>query len=264
MDRQCWTRRGVGDVRAGSGLHRARELPGGSRRRVSPVAGRDDQRDRQPAPLVRLQVEDGPLHLARGDRRSLSVWGDYADEVNVLLPASYVTFFSTDPSVAAVSAAGQLVARAAGTSTLVVSSHGIQTANAVAVGFPTLALDRFLHVLGMEVDPNAVTLPTGGTRQLLVTAAGRDELDCDGRGDGVLRRQSRDCLGGCQWTRPCRGDGSDGGHHRSRSGAGGLSGACRGACRWPARAGHGRWCRARRGRFDGGTSARVRCRRRRK
>jgi hypothetical protein len=48
--------------------------------------------------------------------------GDFADQKDVVLPSSYVSFQITDPSVALISATGQLVGLAQGTTVLLASS----------------------------------------------------------------------------------------------------------------------------------------------
>lgn len=128
------------------------------------------------APLVHLDFQVRNPRLVPGQTQRLVVLGDFADQEDVLLPASYLTFVSTVPSVAPVASNGQVTAVTNGSS-VVVASHGtIQAATAVSVGIPTEVNQQLLMVLGLNVYPEAPSLPSSrGTRQL--SASLRGEID---------------------------------------------------------------------------------------
>src|SRR5262249_39694856 len=88
------------------------------------------------AALINLDFRDRTPSLNPGDRNTVTVLGDFGDQTGVVLPASYLTYQVVDPAVAGI-VSGQLQALANGTTVLLVSSHGIQAATAVRVGFPT-------------------------------------------------------------------------------------------------------------------------------
>ncbi len=97
----------------------------------------------------------------------MSVTGDFADQQDVPLPASYVTFQTVDPTIAAVAATGQLTGIAEGYTALVVSSHGIFAATVVEVDDPNDPSPP--EYSGLTVSPQAMTLADNG---------GMQQLDC--------------------------------------------------------------------------------------
>ena len=88
------------------------------------------------SPLVQFHLTPRSALLYPGESMHLSVVADFMDQEDVVLPASYLTFQSTDPSVATVDDNGQVVGVGIGNSVLVVSSHGIQTVTVVNVADP--------------------------------------------------------------------------------------------------------------------------------
>src|SRR5262249_32484058 len=122
------------------------------------------------APLVKLDFAQRNPRLNPGEPGTAPLVGDFPDQQEVALPSSYVTFETTDPTVATVSASGLLNAVANGTAVLLASSHGIQAATAVLVGTPTDLTQQLLAGLGLTVYPQAVSLAApGGTRQLQIS-----------------------------------------------------------------------------------------------
>ncbi len=123
------------------------------------------------APLVNIDFVNRAPRLDPGGATRMELRGDFADEKGVTLPASYLTFRSTEPSVVFVSPTGHVSARSAGTATLLVSSHGIQAATVVAVRIPEERAQQLLYVQGLNTYPQAVSLASGGTtRQLIITS----------------------------------------------------------------------------------------------
>jgi hypothetical protein len=94
------------------------------------------------------------------------VTGDFADQQGVPLPASYLTFQTMDPTVATVTSTGQISAVGLGSTVLIISSHGIQAATVLNVDDPTA--DDPPEYYGLEVYPQGIAMPVGGTRQLQV------------------------------------------------------------------------------------------------
>jgi YD repeat-containing protein len=129
------------------------------------------------APLVGLDFQNRNLTLDPGAATAMIVLGDFADQAGVVLPASYVTFTSTNPAAVAVAPTGQVFAVANGTSVILASSHGIQAATALSVGFPTDTTQQFLAALGLTYYPHAVTLAAEiGQRQLKVSLDNQVDL----------------------------------------------------------------------------------------
>jgi DNA-binding beta-propeller fold protein YncE len=134
---------------------------------------------------VRLDDEfDNPVPGSRQPGRpvdfAMHVIGDFADQVGVTLPASYLTFHSADPDVASVSSEGVLHATKQGVTILTVASHGVQAATAVSVDIPQDMLGQELYALGLDAYPDAVTLSSeGGSRQFVVFLAADYTLSTD-------------------------------------------------------------------------------------
>jgi len=121
------------------------------------------------APLVRINIVGRNPALALGERRAMTFTGDFADERGVALPASYLQFLTSAPDVATVSADGTLRAVGTGNGVLTVRSHGIEAVTAFIAGEPRTLEERLLQTLGVDIDPDAVTVASdGGTRQLRV------------------------------------------------------------------------------------------------
>ncbi|MDH5669840.1 MAG: Ig-like domain-containing protein, partial [Nitrospira sp.] len=151
------------------------------------------------APLVALDFAVRQPRLDARHSTTLELIGDFTDEQDVALPASYLTFgltnLSPQPSVlgpgAVIEATGVLTGVIDGTTGIVTAStaHGpngavIQAATAFSIGLPTDQTQQFLYALGLDVFPGAVSLATGtdpllpgavpvapGQRQILVDLA---------------------------------------------------------------------------------------------
>ena len=125
------------------------------------------------APLVSLDFTSRAPVLLVGSDQLMDVIGDFADQQGVSLPVSYVSFLSTDTTVATVTPAGRLTAIGSGSCVLLISSHGLQAATVVNV----TTEDDFDQSddTGLDVYPGAVSLASsGGTRQIDVTLDGTD------------------------------------------------------------------------------------------
>jgi hypothetical protein len=128
------------------------------------------------APLVNIDFQQRTPHLNLGDLRQLALTGDFTDQKGVALPASYLTFQTTDPTVASVSAGGELSALADGITVLLAGSHGIQAATALTVGFPQDQTQQDLYVVGLDTYPQALALAPDVTRQMKITLQGQTDL----------------------------------------------------------------------------------------
>ncbi len=139
----------------------------------------DDGSGTSPVDTVSITVSSAALtnldfvarnpRIQPGDVVNIGVTGDFTDQSGALLPASYVTFQSSNPAVFTVSPQGQLNAVGDGTAVLLVSSHGIQAATAVLVGPPTFA-QRQLYDSGLTTSLTAETLAANiGSHQLDVS-----------------------------------------------------------------------------------------------
>src|SRR5262249_20562514 len=118
------------------------------------------------APLLYMDYVQRNPRLTRGQHTDLSLVGEFTDEDNVPLPASYLYFSSNNAAAARVSASGRVTARADGWGVLLASSHGIQAATACVAGPPAGLADRALAVLGPHESRGAVTRAAqGGPRQ---------------------------------------------------------------------------------------------------
>ena len=137
------------------------------------------------APLVSLDFTQRAPELLPGDTQMMSVIGDFADEQDVALPSSYLTFQTADPTVAVVTTTGQLLAVAPGNTALVVSSHGIQAATVVDIDDPNALVSP--DYSGLEVAPQAITLAdNGGMQQLNVELVQDQSLDFAAGATGTL------------------------------------------------------------------------------
>lgn len=112
-----------------------------------------------PAALERLEL-GAPAELWAGDTAQLSVTAVYSDDSTTLLREG-VSFASSDPGVAAVTAEGVLTAAAPGEATVTASYGGKQAAAAVKV-VPVPALER-IAITGKKY------MAEGETDQLVVT-----------------------------------------------------------------------------------------------
>ena len=141
------------------------------------------------APLVKLDFVVRQPRLDARHSMKLQLVGDFTDEQNVALPASYLQFQSTNPAGASISAGGVLTGIISGSTGVITAStaHGpggvtIQAATAFAVGIPTDQTQQFLYALGLDVFPGAVSLAaqtqtsSGGQRQILADLADTIQL----------------------------------------------------------------------------------------
>ena len=146
-------------------------------------------------PLVTLDFVARAPRLSPRASQLLQLVGDFADEQNVLLPASYLQFQSSNPTAGVVTlhaSRATLHGLTEGTGVITASTpHGpdgavIQAATAFSIGLPTDQTQQFLYSLGLDVFPGAVSLGTGsatavpvpippGQRQILVDLA--DTID---------------------------------------------------------------------------------------
>ena len=114
----------------------------------------------------------------------LQLVGDFTDEQNVVLPASYLQFQSTNPTGASISAGGVLTGIINGSTGVITAStaHGpggvtIQAATAFSIGLPTDQTQQFLFALGLHTFPGGVSLAAqtqtsaGGQRQIIADLA---------------------------------------------------------------------------------------------
>ena len=129
------------------------------------------------AALTRLDFIDRNLRLAVGEGRQISLIGDFADQANVELPASYVTLMSTDGSIGSLVAGGRINAVGKGSGVLVAERAGLRAATAFTVGVPTDTVQAYLYAGGMTVYPGAVSLAENvGKRQILANLYGALDL----------------------------------------------------------------------------------------
>jgi hypothetical protein len=161
----------------------------------------DDGYSQSPVGSVAVNVSGGKLiHLGwerlslleKGTSEKLQVLGDFEDAARVTLPASYLSFVSSDPAVARLSADGTVFGLAEGTAVLKVASHGIQAVNAISVfAFPELSPDEEAEYefeppfVSLDIYPDTLTLlPHGAGRQFHVT--GPDGSDVTAADSGIL------------------------------------------------------------------------------
>ncbi|MDC0935965.1 S8 family serine peptidase [Pirellulales bacterium] len=124
------------------------------------------------APLVSLDFVERNPRLTLGDRTQLAAIGDFADEQDVALPASYVTFTSTDATVAEITSSGMVTAARVGSGVLLVETQGLLAATAANVEPAFLPSNELVEFDSEPVDPeNQLPLdPVDNTAQLLVDA----------------------------------------------------------------------------------------------
>ena len=168
------------------------------------------------APLINLELSARQFRLTGGQQQSLTVIGDFADEQDVVLPASYLTFDSSTATSLSVSLAGRITALTDGYGILSASSHGIQAATSFTVGFPSDFQQQSLYIAGLDIYPQAVTLVTGGTRQMLAGLDGEYPLGSCGLRYPLLHYQSCDRQRNCRWIGHGARPGLDHGHRHQR------------------------------------------------
>jgi YD repeat-containing protein len=99
-----------------------------------------------------------PLRNNLGMAKQLVAVGDFTDQQGVVLPASYVTWQSTNPAVMNVTANGTVTAVADGTTVILISARGLQAATAGTVGYPTDPVQQQLYGNGFETSIQAESL----------------------------------------------------------------------------------------------------------
>jgi uncharacterized protein YjdB len=114
-----------------------------------------------PPALVSIAVTPSPSSLPIGETEQLTATGTYTDGSTQNLTQS-VTWISSTPAAATVSAAGSALAKAIGTTTISATSASITGTVSLTVT-PAVALS-------VNVAPATLTLPLGSTSQLQATA----------------------------------------------------------------------------------------------
>ncbi|MCT7953626.1 cadherin-like domain-containing protein, partial [Ancylothrix sp. C2] len=126
------------------------------------------------APLINLEIIKSKKQLNVGETISLEVQGDFADAEDVVLPDSYLTYGTENAEIAQISASGDVTASSEGTTILSVKRNNISAVTAVRAGQLKTPQNQgelnvaIAELYGLDSYPDAVTLPVGGTRQLLV------------------------------------------------------------------------------------------------
>jgi hypothetical protein len=125
-------------------------------------------------PLLNLDFVKRNPQLNAGENTELVVLGDFADQQDVVLPDSYLTYTSLNPEVAPIDATGKVTGLTNGTSILSASRNNLQAVTAVRVGkLPAPTNDAefngsLAEINGLNVYPKAVTMTAGMGRSLLV------------------------------------------------------------------------------------------------
>ncbi|MGF1676258.1 MAG: putative Ig domain-containing protein, partial [Rivularia sp. (in: cyanobacteria)] len=125
------------------------------------------------APLVNLDIVNRSPRLDVGESTQLVVIGDFADQDDVILPASYLQFGSENELVGRITDTGVLVGEGDGVSIVSVGRGGISAVTALRVGdfLPTNQEELYVSIAenyGLNLYPEAVTLTQNVTRQILV------------------------------------------------------------------------------------------------
>jgi VCBS repeat-containing protein len=120
------------------------------------------------AKLVSIDFDQRGLKLLGGDQIQLSLIGDFEDEQDVALPASYVALTSSDANVATIATSGLLTAKADGASVVAAHRGAITAATAVGVGVPDSAGALRAYYFGIDAYPDSISLTPGTARQMVV------------------------------------------------------------------------------------------------
>ncbi|MBF2017367.1 MAG: putative Ig domain-containing protein [Rivularia sp. T60_A2020_040] len=125
------------------------------------------------APLVNLDIVNRSPRLDVGESTQLVVIGDFSDQDDVILPASYLQFGSENELVGRITDTGVLVGEGDGVSIVSVGRGGISAVTALRVGdlLPTNEAENNILLAesnGLNVYPGAVILTEDATRQMLV------------------------------------------------------------------------------------------------
>jgi len=123
-------------------------------------------------PLLNLDFVKRNPQLNAGENTELVVLGDFADQQDVVLPDSYLTYNSLNPEVAPIDATGKVTGLTNGTSILSASRNNLQAVTPIRIGtMPQPTTDAQLHQMlaemyGLDPYPDAVSLTPGATRKL--------------------------------------------------------------------------------------------------
>lgn len=128
----------------------------------------------RPVPVAAVTVTPNASSIGVGGTVQLGVL--VTDAAGSALAGRAVSFTSSAPSVASVSAAGLVTGVAAGTATIQATSEGVTGSATVRVNAPAAAA-----VASVQVAPASVTLTTGDTRAFTATAKASDGTTITGR-----------------------------------------------------------------------------------
>ncbi|WP_372895479.1 putative Ig domain-containing protein, partial [Stieleria sp.] len=124
------------------------------------------------APLVGIDFVNRSPSLTSGGLLRVAAVGDFADQEDVPLPDSYVTFVSSDPDVAVVDTTGRIAPVNSGTTVLTVEAEGLRASTPLNV-FDADDPRPNQRRIDLQVYPESIALPDqGGTRQIVLTANG--------------------------------------------------------------------------------------------
>jgi hypothetical protein len=129
------------------------------------------------ARLLSIDFQMRAPQLRAGDAWPVFIVGDFEDEAGVELPLSYVTLETLDPSIARMTARGELVAFGHGTTVLTATRGEITAATAVAAGFPDTPLEMWTYFFGIDAYPGSFALLPGESRQMVVEWGNGQRLD---------------------------------------------------------------------------------------
>lgn len=133
------------------------------------------------AALVNLDFVKRNPKLEVGQSTELVVIGDFADQEDVVLAGSYLTYGSDLSTVSTIGVNGQVDGLSGGVSILSAARNGIQATTVLRVGEKSLPVDQqqlnvsIAEQYGLHLYPTAATLIEGMTRQLLVNLNGASE-----------------------------------------------------------------------------------------
>ncbi|MDH4177677.1 MAG: putative Ig domain-containing protein, partial [Thermoleophilia bacterium] len=138
------------------------------------------------APLVSLDFSRRQIGIEPGHAVAVDVIGDFADQADVSLPWSYVSTWTLDPTVAALTPEGTLAGLAEGTTALVAERGLLTAATAVAVGAPLYDGGSIGYYFHIDAYPDSVAIvPDGGSRQIIVSLGYDQEIFVGTAADGT-------------------------------------------------------------------------------
>ncbi|MEM6665294.1 MAG: Ig-like domain-containing protein, partial [Pseudomonadota bacterium] len=129
--------------------------------------------------LLDIDIVTRTTTLDIGGVTALSFIGDFVDQEDVPLPASYLDLSLSNTDAARLTGRGLLIGEATGFGTLIASRGDAQAVSTYIVG--NLDLDTLgLSAFGFDVYPDTVTLEVGtGTRDLLLFDVAEDPIAID-------------------------------------------------------------------------------------